>query len=331
MTRHSGRGFTLVELLATIAIVGLLVALLLPAVQSARESARRTTCQNNLKQWGVALTSYEASQGAFPPASDVRIPRPANAGVFWHCQAAATATTNGSGCRGAQMNILIMPHLELQSVFNKFVSDGGFTNVWAWWIPPTVSIPAFRCPSEAQFFTEWDRNNYFGVAGGGDTSQRVFTDKWGDAFDNGMFVENRWIKAAHIRDGLSNTLAVGEGTAAHPFYSYTPSSPPPPNGFASPWSWGHSGCDSTTGWPARNTRGFRTTKQAINSTHPLVSQPFTGVSTPAEIPFGSFHPGTAGFVFADGHTAVITDTVDMTPYRYLSTRAGREAISTDAF
>ena len=324
------RGFTLVELLAVIAIIGLLIALLLPAVQSARESARRVSCSNNLKQFGLALNTYAATQGAFPPASDVRIPRAGiNSGVKWHCDVAATASANGSSCRGAHLSILILPYIEQQPLYERFVSLGGFTAVWArptGWPPAGVTLPTYRCPSETKWADKADKIDYFGVMGGGDTTQRVTSPAvagGGDIFDNGLFVENRPMPPAAVRDGTSRTLAIGEGSPSHPGYAGGSTES------ETQWSWGGSAyvCSTPAGCPAYVTRGFRSTKQPINSTDPRVIPPFSGSSLIGEIPFGSKHPGVAGFVFADGHVEMLADTIAIDVYRGLSTRAGREPIA----
>jgi prepilin-type N-terminal cleavage/methylation domain-containing protein/prepilin-type processing-associated H-X9-DG protein len=323
------RGFTLVELLVVIAIIGVLVGLLLPAVQSARESSRRSACQNNLKQWGLALLTYESTKKTYPPASDVRIPLAGNVGATLHCTTAATATVSGTVCRGAGMAILILPFIEQQAIYSRFESTGGFTNAWASWSAPSVPIPPYRCPSEIRFATQWNKLDYYGVSGGGDTSQRAGY-AYGDFFDNGLFMEIRPRKVSHVTDGTSKTLAVGEGNPAHTGY-WASGASPPADGTASGWTTGHSQCDDPKGCAAKMTRGFRHTKQPINSPDPRLNVPFSTSTLPNEFPFGSTHAGGgAGFVFADGHTAFLSDSIDMTAYRALSTRAGGEGISANA-
>src|SRR6476620_10934355 len=94
-------GFTLIELLVVIAIISVLIALLLPAVQAAREAARRISCVNNLKQIGLALANYESSQGVLPPS--VVVAR--NGTAFW---------SNGWSAQAR-----ILPHLEQGSAYNS--------------------------------------------------------------------------------------------------------------------------------------------------------------------------------------------------------------------
>lgn len=332
------RGFTLVELLATIAIIGLLVGLLLPAVQSAREAARRSSCLNNLKQWGLAISQYESANASYPPASEVRIPPAGSTGALanLNCETAATATTPGTNCRGTQMCILILPYIDQQTIFSRYDSagfprkvwgnDGDWTSQPGFWlnIMANVVIPTYRCASESRWPEVGERLDYFGVMGGGDASQAAFTNGSGSLFSNGMFIQNRWLKPAHVRDGASNTLLVGESNHAHP-HGHGSGAPTiaSPDGRPCVWTWGHTGCDSPNGCVVANSRGFRSTKLPMNTQ----LTPLTSTSPQHDIPFGSNHPGVAGFVFVDGHVATITETVSMDVYRAISTRAGREAVS----
>src|SRR5688572_27028117 len=141
--RHSLRktreGFTLVELLVVIAIIGVLVALLLPAVQSAREAARRMQCQNNLKQFGLALHNYHDANMAFPPSS------------VWK-QEAHIAELNSSNL-GPNWIIMILPYMEQQSLFDSF--DFNFAipakeNA----VPRSTRLAVTLCPSDSGYNTK---------------------------------------------------------------------------------------------------------------------------------------------------------------------------------
>src|SRR5215211_264920 len=133
MALYRRRGFTLIELLVVIAIIGVLIALLLPAVQQAREAARRAQCTNNLKQLGLALHNYHDSQRVFPP------------GRGYSCCASGTTST---GCHSPQM--MLLPYLEQESStaaynFEYTGGDGLLPNY-------TVNISvigSFLCPSDS--------------------------------------------------------------------------------------------------------------------------------------------------------------------------------------
>jgi len=157
------RGFTLVELLVVIAIIGVLVALLLPAVQAAREAARRTSCTNNQKQLGIALHNHHDTFGRFPPGSaNDRTPFGTHAtGAGW-----------GSGWK-----VYLLPYIEQSSIYNQMVFDGtnsGYTHAANMALVNRVTIPAYRCPSSVlpEFYTSSNNagsiqmfTSYVGIAG----------------------------------------------------------------------------------------------------------------------------------------------------------------------
>ncbi|HUG93218.1 MAG TPA: DUF1559 domain-containing protein [Planctomycetaceae bacterium] len=182
--RHSRRGFTLIELLAVIAIIGVLVALILPAVQQAREAARRTQCKNNLKQIGTALHNYHASHGGFPPAY------------------INVADTPGWG-----WGAMLLPELDHAPLYEQLgVGRQDFSGA-----PTPASetiLPVFVCPSDIgpplnPHRGDHAMSNYAGVFG----NVEVF--QWDD-IGNGVFFVNSHIRISDMLDGASNTFGVGE-------------------------------------------------------------------------------------------------------------------------
>ena len=209
-------GVTLVELLVVIAIIGMLVAMLLPAVQSARESSRRVTCMNNLKQIGLALNAYHNSNQVFPPGWDQTL--------------------------GWKTTTFILPFLEESALYDQFDTRAAM-NVNN---PTTLAnvrrvMPKYLCPTSNDPNPVQNMHADMGIQSGfGSSSQRIGLSNYiassgsGDIRDNikpdartvGMFYQDRIttgpvssrktvmlnVRAAHVSDGLSNTVAFTERT-----------------------------------------------------------------------------------------------------------------------
>lgn len=191
-------GFTLVELLVVIAIIGILIALLLPAVQAAREAARRTQCNNNLKQLGLALHNYHDTHKSF---------------VF---RAGGTEVNAGSTTGTPRLSgfIPLLPFYE-QGAMYDLIKAGDASRppqgpaAWSGWAPWNVSPTALRCPSDNGFGTSERVHSYCFCSG--DEVRGVRSTSPAGNTTRGIFMERNTVKMRDIVDGTSNTVAMSEG------------------------------------------------------------------------------------------------------------------------
>ncbi|MFO0959460.1 MAG: DUF1559 domain-containing protein [Isosphaeraceae bacterium] len=336
-------GFTLIELLVVIAIIGVLIGLLLPAVQQAREAARRIQCTNNLKQLGLGVLNYESTMGGLPPASIItRL----NGGALF---------TN-SWCAFAR----ILPYLEQSGRYAALNMDapyGDLANITA----TGQVIDVFLCPSEIR--RDPQPHATFGLIGGVNYG---FT--MGDWFvwlgpDNapitrsafGVNLSRKW---ADFQDGTSQTMLMAEVKNYQPYIRdcgglaqiNNPSNIPPPT--ADPAAiapeYASSGCafflnghsqwaemavhhiGMTTAWPPNKKTpggpGMAYADVDLTSQRERIGGP-----TFAAITSRSYHPGGVNVLFGDGSVKFVKNSVQDTVWRALGTVAGGEVLSSDAY
>lgn len=219
------RGFTIVELLVVIAVIGILVALLLPAVQAAREAARRAQCANHLRQIGLGLLQFEMNKGHFPAAGDHGTSPSADMGGdgFFHC---------GWGLNVGNWATHIFPYIEQQAAYDRLnfdiewqMNDDGNVAVLQ------MEMPWYQCPSDPyfgltrveDFLTERHRSrimHYFAVAGPFRHSAPFFEPtvrcNSHDCCPHlGAFYNDSRTEIRQITDGLSNTALVSEVWGRH--------------------------------------------------------------------------------------------------------------------
>jgi len=311
-------GFTLVELLVVIAIIGVMVGLLLPAVQAAREAARRMQCSNNMKQLGLALHNHEASFKKYPPA-----------GRGYSMCSSASGGAGDTMIYDSNGLVYLLPYVEQQSLYERFNLKEAFA-----FVPNAMRnlngtrvgdpntngnaalastiVETFICPSDPT--GPLDRlsgghygagTNFRGAATNYDfiTSDSDFSicNNWKTAgIARRMFGENSTTAPRDVTDGMTHTFAVGETTKFHV------------NGAAFAWSyrgWVMSGVDPGTSNPG------------INLWHlPLVDPTW---QSPPYIPVrgrlrtwwgaaGSLHPGGSHFTMADGAVAFVSESINTT-------------------
>ncbi|MGA2256724.1 MAG: DUF1559 domain-containing protein [Thermoguttaceae bacterium] len=320
MNRRPERpAFTLIELLVVIAIIGILIGLLLPAVQSARESGRRTSCGNNIKQLALAVHSFHAALGTFPP-DHLLTYDPTAANWSWLAD--------------------ILPQLELESLYRQANAGGTPPNNINQSLPQIAQrVPAFLCPSDSDAWrgavshsSNFDmldpvlgplnyemtcyRANTGSNWGGGPPGSATWwgTDpEWcnpdpnnadpGTTYDgcghgNGVIWENnRPISFSNITDGTSHTILMGETLTGKDYQN----------------AWCHmDNAIATCAYPP-------------NAKNPATGQDYPPDQWWNRYAFTSQHPGGVQFAMVDGSVQYIGDTVSLSVFRALGTRAGGEA------
>jgi len=332
------RAFTLIEVLVVIAIIGLLIALLLPAVQSAREAARRTRCINNIKQLGIAVHQYVDSIGVLPPTMVLAGSGPK---VAW---------TNGWS---VQMRIL--PAIDQNPTYNAINFSIAFQQHENTTATGQV-IATFLCPSEAnqqptshQTFGNVGVNNYGWCMG----DWFVWGGFGGPSPNRCAFGPNQSRSWADFSDGLSQTMLLAEVKSYQPYLRdcgglsmiNNPSSIPGPDANPSQvvpeytsgsctfkpdghaeWVDGgvhHTGF--TTAWtPNKITSGTAAPDLDINGQREKIGGP-----TFAAITARSYHPGGVNVLLGDGSVRFIRSSISGATWRALGTVAGGEVVSSD--
>ncbi len=189
------KAFTLVELLVVITIIGILISLLLPAVQAAREAARKLQCANNLKQLALAMHNYNTQHNTFP--------RNGYLNPAWAVPCA---------WQQFSVNVFILPFLEQQNLYNQFRwNDWGYDKGVGGPMEQRVSV--FMCPSSSPPSKPGTINDWYGPGGNyGWCSGSTADTAWGsgETCFNGMFNIFKEVRISDVRDGLSNTVMASE-------------------------------------------------------------------------------------------------------------------------
>ncbi len=321
------------ELLVVIAIIGVLIAILLPAIQATRENARRTSCINNLKQIGIAANDFHSARNAFPLGSESK---------EWSSQ-----TSNPWTFYRWSSLAYLAPYLEETNVQNALdLSVPLYTSTTNSVAPQNARgaalvVPLFLCPSDSErnVSPAFAPTNYAACAGTGSNGGSPINA-------DGVFFVNSHIRIAQILDGTTHTALMSESVLGNP------SGQPPQKDYTVDYLFtlgsplNTSRCTSTQQWNVADGRGFSwvsgdfrcalynhyyTPNQAVPD---CMGVALSGGLSMLYTPFGwraarSRHPGGVNLLMADGSVQFVFDTVDPTVWQAWATRHGSETISAD--
>lgn len=334
------RGFTLVELLVVIAIIGILIALLLPAVQAAREAARRSSCTNNLKQIGLAMLNYESARKTFPPG---RSGCTGSATPPCACKDLGNTNETRKQFHGASGFLMMMPYMEGNTLYalghweyGELYYNNSTGGIFNWYSPYTSAWqasadfkqlyttrpPIFVCPTSASeaacskcVGSGWQAvekdetlSNYALCMGAYDVNAVGYgaSVSCGIDKDSGLFVYSVRKKRQRILDGTAKSLAVGEVLNPDNVSSWCP------------WAFG------------QIYESLRTTFNSLNQAPGtpagyVVQHNFASSNWGDENgAFGSEHRAGANFLFIDGHVEFVSENISRTVYRAYGTIAGSD-------